>query len=490
MEIGGLIVNWEYLVSLAISGIHDYIFGTNKLRESRGASILLDRLNCKIPVEELQTGKYGKEDKDWRCIVAGGGNIKILFANQTKAEEYAASISRKFREMASGARFTIIISKRDGESEGKWIKKAERELQREKELPKKQSQIPTSSFFKACQACGLFPAEMEDIRPEGVRHICKSCHEKVNESERYREAVIYKRLIDKIDFFEPKFPSDFSEMGEESDPKGYLGFVYADANRMGEHLAGITTFDELKNFSKDVEEATLDAAVTAIANHFKDKFLPVQIILSGGDDLILALPAHKAIDVAMDFCMEFNKRMGSYPITTSASVVICHDTLPIRNILDAAESLLKNAKAKSRQKGGGSYMDFIVVTGSALEDQISKRKKELEYRDRGTHTITKRPYSLEEMAELIKAIQEVKKVNFPTGKLKMLYASLFKGHNQSIMDACYLKIRLEDRHEKIMNELIAQFRLTKFPWEERDINQYVTPFADIVELYKFIHPGD
>ncbi|MBI5207136.1 MAG: hypothetical protein HY934_05020 [Candidatus Firestonebacteria bacterium] len=37
-------MDWKYLVLIDISGIHNYIFGTNKLREIRGASILLDSL--------------------------------------------------------------------------------------------------------------------------------------------------------------------------------------------------------------------------------------------------------------------------------------------------------------------------------------------------------------------------------------------------------------------------------------------------------------
>ncbi|MCL0059075.1 hypothetical protein M1O20_00930 [Dehalococcoidia bacterium] len=480
-------VDWEYLVSLDIGGIHDYIFGTNKLREIRGASVLLDKLNCKTAVAEITRGTYGVEDEDWRRIVTGGGNIKILFAGKARAEEYKASISGKFREMATGAKFAVIISEREnGEPEDKWIQKAERELQREKGLPKENNQLATSSFFKACQACGLHPAEKEDIRPEGIRYICKSCHQKVDESAKYREADIYKRLIEKVKL-EPRFPSEFSEIGEQSKPQGYIGFIYADANRMGEHLVKIKTFDELKKFSKDVEEATLDATVTAITNHFKEKFFPLQIILAGGDDLILALPAHKAIDVAMDFCEEFNKGMSSDGITTSASVVICHDTLPIRNILHAAESLLKNAKAESRERGSGSYIDFIVVTGSTLEDPVSKRKRELEIPDSSIHSITKRPYSLEEMGKFIKAIRELKEVDFPRNKLRMLYDSLFKGHYQSILDACYIKTRLEGRYEEIMKELIRQFQLAMFPWEKIGTNQYATPFGDIVELYEFIH---
>jgi hypothetical protein len=477
--------NGEYLVTLDTGSIHEYIFGTNKLREIRGASILLDKLNRKIPKDELE--KYGTENADYKCILAGGGNIKVLFSDETKAIEYEADLKRIFKEKV-GVRFTTNLSERKGDQDQQWINRAERELQRKKDLHKESFQIISSGFFKACQACGLYPAETEDVHVEERRYICKSCHQKIQESDKknYTQTEIYKRLFEKIGF-KPELPSNFNEIGQKSEPKGYIGFIYADGNRMGEHLAKISSFDELERFSMDVDDATLDATVTALTNQFKEDF-PFQIILAGGDDLIIAIPANKAIDVAVDFCKSFEEKLKlkSRDITTSASIVICHDSLPIKNILDAAESLIKNAKAESRKNGGGSYLDFIVVTGSSLENPVEKRKRELEYSNYfGVHSITKKPYSLKEIEKLRIAIHELKKVDFPNNKLNALYTSLFKGHNQSILDSLYTKTRLQKEHRAAI-EKIFQFRLESFPWEEMDIHKFTTPIGDIYELYEFV----
>lgn len=566
-------MNWDYLVALDTGSIHEYIFGTNKLREIRGASILLDKLNISTPKDELK--KYGQKDTDYKCILAGGGNIKVLFSDKTKAAEYEDDLKRLFKEKA-GVRFTTILSERKGEDEKQWIIRAERELQRAKDMHKERCQIISSGFFKACQACGLYPAEKEDVHVGERRYICKSCHQKIKESDKknYTQTEIYKRLFEKIGF-KPELPSDFNEIGMESKPDGYIGFIYADGNRMGEHLANFATFDDLKKFSTDVDEATLEATTTALINNFKkeclfswdnipgndnerligflkrkysldwiqsakiekiddnktirvfagknhlsltlnnekteinlkidggrtdelavkiennklniyDKYFPFQIILAGGDDLIIALPANKAVNVAVDFCKNFGKRLESRDITTSASIVICHDSLPIKNILNAAESLIRNAKAESRKNRGGSYLEFIVVTGSSLEDPVDKRKRELEYCNYfGFHSITKRPYSLIEIGNLINAIHELKKAEFPNNKLNALYTSLFKGHNQSILDALYIKTRLQKEPRAALDK-IFQFRLEFFPWEEMDINKFTTPIGDIYELYEFV----
>jgi hypothetical protein len=477
-----IMMSWEYLVALDINSIHEFIFGTNKLKEIRGASILLDTLNRKIPIDELK--KYGIVNVDYRCILAGGGNLKVLFADKTKAEQYQKYLIKTFKDK-SNVKFTTILSERKGELDNHWIKRIERELHKAKNLTKETFQIISSGFFKSCQACGQNPAEEKDRYAEEDRFICKSCSQKMNESRQYKKAKIYERFFQEVGLnptiSDDLFPSDFNEIGQKSEPKGYIGFIYADGNRMGECLEKIKSFDDLESFSESVDDATIDATVKKLAKHFIKEF-PFQIILAGGDDIILALPAHKAVDVAIDFCKNFENMLSSRKITISASIVICHDSMPIKDVLSMAESLIKNAKAESRKQSRGSYLDFAVLTGSSLEDPIKKRKNELEFESSGDHCITKRPYSLRAMEELIINIKQLKKAKFPSNKLNRLYQSLFKGHNQSILEGCYLRSSLEPKHKKLIDPLNSD----KFPWKETGPSKYTTSIGDIKELYEFI----
>lgn len=164
-------MDWQYLVVLDISSIHEYIFGTNKLREIKGASILLDRLNRELTLQEINTGKYGKEDSDWKRITTAGGNVKVLFKDRNKAIDYRKFLTDLFRNNAPGANVAVIVSERNGLDDEKWLKKADKELQRAKALYKYKGQILTSGYFKSCEACGLNPAEEEDSHGEEVRYI-------------------------------------------------------------------------------------------------------------------------------------------------------------------------------------------------------------------------------------------------------------------------------------------------------------------------------
>lgn len=478
----------NYLVMLDISGIHDYIFGTNKLREIRGASILLDRLNRKKAIDELKS--YGDEGQEWESVVAGGGNIKVIFDKKGYAEKYVDFLKRLFYDDANGVDVTVTLcEKKDSWSEGEWISHSERQLQKDKLVKERKRQNLSSGYFKSCQACGIFPAEVEVLRD---RFVCNGCFQKINESKYYKNMEVYNRLVKSIDMT-LKLPNEFGDIGKQSHPQGYIGFIYADGNRMGEHLEKIKRFNELKEFSKNVEEATFEAVVTTIKNHFGNDFT-FQIILAGGDDLIMVVPAHKAISMAIDFCDEFNQMLKEYngtdSVTTSAAVVLCHDSVPIKNVLESAEGLLRNAKIRSRKNSDVSYIDFTATTGSTLGDPISRRKKELEYLDNGEISLTMRPYSLEAMCKILENIRNLKKDDFPKNKLKTLYTSIFNGYFQGTIEALYMKTRLADAHCESVMKIERDFGVDKFPWKTISANKYETPFEDMIELYEFIQLED
>ncbi len=476
-------MNWKYLVILDIGGIHEYIFATNKLKEVRGASILLDNINRKEAIDCLKN--FGTEGTDYECLVARGGNIKVLFTDRTKAEQYTKRLINVFNEKAHGAGITVTICEKENAwTEKKWLDNAEAGLNKEKLSKAWEGQIITSGYFKTCQACGINPAGEEDSSPDGTRMVCKGCFQKIQNAQYYTKMEIYQRLLERLNKNALQLPKDFGAIGETSKPKGYIGFIYADGNMMGKKLETIENFDELKTFSADIEKANFEATITAITNHFKSEF-PFQIILAGGDDLIMAVPANKAINIAIDFCRKFNK--NTHGVTTSAAVVICHDSLPIKNVLETAEGLLKNAKATGRQNGGKSYIDFIATSGSAIGNPIHTRKKELEIKDyAGLNSLTMRPYPVDMLNLLKEDIKALKKANFPNNKLKTIYSFLFKGHHYAYLEGTILKQRLKEEQCTVMEKIENDFSINKFPWHEIGPKNYATPLGDIVELYEFI----
>jgi CRISPR-associated protein Cmr2 len=155
-------------------------------------------------------------------------------------------------------------------------------------------------------------------------------------------------------------PQDFNQIADHSRPRNYVGFIYADGNRMGEIIASMgTQFPDDKDakqaykaFSAITDEATRQAAVHGVKSHADTtprgepaRFIPAESVLQGGDDRIPVVPAHTALQVATRFISVFQERTKELQrawvergnlrcpfapegLTTSAGVVLAHAFYP------------------------------------------------------------------------------------------------------------------------------------------------------------------
>ncbi len=102
------------LVILDVSGIQDFIFGSNQLAQNIGASELVERVTTEWIAETLTgfalTHNYSwtpedgsvyskqcieKDSLDVEVIYAGGGNAVLLFSDSEKVEPFVKAISRR-----------------------------------------------------------------------------------------------------------------------------------------------------------------------------------------------------------------------------------------------------------------------------------------------------------------------------------------------------------------------------------------------------------
>src|SRR5579872_4873543 len=92
----GMIVGKYSLVALDTDHIKQYVFGTDRLKEIRGASSLLDRLN-----REGMKSIAHKADVDAKTIYANGGSGLFLVATD-KADEIRRRIHSEFHSKTIG----------------------------------------------------------------------------------------------------------------------------------------------------------------------------------------------------------------------------------------------------------------------------------------------------------------------------------------------------------------------------------------------------
>src|SRR5207249_4431609 len=104
IEAGGEIFVGKSLVMLDTDHIKEYVFGTDKLKEIRGASSLLDRLN-RVVMKRL-----AHEDSIEAEVIYANGGTGLFVVETDKAEEFVQKIQRAYRKLtAGGASITSVV---------------------------------------------------------------------------------------------------------------------------------------------------------------------------------------------------------------------------------------------------------------------------------------------------------------------------------------------------------------------------------------------
>jgi len=328
-------------------------------------------------------------------------------------------------------------------------------------------------------------------------------------------------------------PQDFNQIAACAKPRNYIGFIYADGNRMGETIKSMTkdfpTDEHAKQaytaFSAIVDQATRESAVQAVLDYVSvdesttnreesARFIPAEFVLAGGDDLILVVPGHTALNVAARFIALFQKRtrqlqhtwaqqdklphpFAPQGLTTSAGVILAHASYPASQLMDLAGELMKLAKRKAadlaKKDTIEGTLDFMVLHTPGSERVKQRRKTEYEYEDKNSGRKvkrTERPYTVSQLSMLLDQIRALKAHAVPRTQLKALYPILFQGVMRAQFDAQHIKERLKatgSLGDGPLGDLVTALPLFPFRTDAQE-NEWSTPLSELIELYDFVQP--
>lgn len=562
----------RFLVVIETQRVKGYVFASPILRETRGASLLLDTLNRTTTQKLLE-----KHFPDAKVIYLGGGSGRVLFTYEKDAHAFAEQVRTLYREQTGNARISVEVLERqslDGKDESfpAWVSRGVRESQQNKLARVEAIPMLAGRWIRPCSACGQEPAEhipLPDV--QGTHYLCYSCLYKreavsafyhdikrnwdldvplpgLGKLLRERPNFILTTLVEGVQrrfgaHIHTLLPTDFNKIAQASIPSNYIGFIYADGNRMGETIKAMGTnfpsdteaTQAYQAFSAIVDQATREAAVRAVLKYVPTqqretprgesaRFIPAEFVLAGGDDLILVVPAHTALHVASHFITFFQKRtrqlqtiwqrqkhlsgpFAPQGLTTSAGVVLAHASYPASQLMDLAGELMKFAKRQaadlakpskgktadpSQQGKLQGTLDFIVLHTPGSEKIKHRRQTEYIQREptRGlTVKRTERPYTARQLMVLLRQVQALKATDVPRTKLKELYAVLFQGTLRAQFDAQHIRERLQTTgalQDGPLQELIASLPL--FPFRSVIQGEWSTPLSELIELYDFVRP--
>jgi len=461
------------LVAFDTDQIKQYVFATDKLKEIRGASAILDELNRKFMPTII----------DGEMIYAHGGS-GLFVVEQGRAQSVIEEVQRSYALHTGGAASITGVScelpdnfdQQHDDIRPLWQKLAFR-LKSAKSRNSLTQAIITHPLLRPCVSCGIFSGS--EVRDGDI--VCPACT-----CKRDKNTAIRKQ-------HQENKPEDFDQIGELSTPKGYFALIYADGDGLGRALNRCETLTKVQQFAKAVDESLREAVQEATVH------LPIQSydqLLLGGDDLVMVIQAQSALEVAINIVEQFRtktqKKLGE-SLTLSAAVIWSHIKFPFRALLDVAETSLKFAKKEGARRQHPGLVNFLVVSSANHLDFNEYNKQVLKVEsEEETLYRTLRPYTTSDLRALLKWRKN--NGSAPRSKIEALRHAVFQpSSQQSMIDGLATLF-----HWRSVEQRMACYKLPRdckpnaeqsFPWA-RVGKEYYTPFADLAELWDFTSAGE
>ena len=529
----------SFVIIIDTPSIKKYVFGSDPLNEIRGASARLDRLN-RVDMENCLTAHLDIGHVE--PVYANGGSAQFLVQADDAATVKAAceSTMRHIREQTGGEVGIVygIARLQDEASYPEAVRMAHFQLRCRREFATCHRSASLVPIIMECASSSHLPAAhtMDD-----GNILSQAGYEKAGEGRDTRRRGLWggwmQHLADQGDWPDSKHWNklrceSLTDIGDRSSWSNYIGIVYADGNAMGQIVQAMNRPETFRQFSKIVDESIQEACFTTLSeisepevnivrNNYEQQSgferFAADILLLGGDDLLVALPADRAlnfalkvtgrfesltkdrIDAVQDAAAKqfFHDKLGDRGFTISCGVAITKSSYPFYLALDLAEQLLKNAKRQNTRTSelgtqSEARVDFHVVAGANSYTLGQVREDDYQVSTNSTAPRTLRPLSCAELEALQRSVHILQGVRFPHSKLYELQeAALLPERNQAdwrIRDIFARCQHGRDRSQRralweAVGHLCPQGYNFNFPWFEKD-DQRLLCVADLVEAYR------
>ena len=417
------------LTAIDLLGIQRFVFGSNRLRDVIGASLLVARA-C----SSVGDGPVAQHPVDHR-LMAAGGNALLRFDDLAPARDFAARYTRWLNDHTPGLE-AVVVHRLYGEGElGRAIRALQVELARTK-----LERLPTApmaglSVTETCHETGL-PA-VHVARLGGQRAPVSRVTQAVRAAWKGdRDGSPWTRSLHglaaraRVTFARPR---GLDDLGRSHGDTSLLAVVHIDGNRIGRGISAwldarigedcrdadlwtrfgalsrgldvladgamqrvmdrvarslVTREDEAGELITSVVSKMPDLAFTLRPATVDDELgdeggvcLPVWPVLVGGDDLTFVCDGRLALDLTAAALAAFEEatvpELGR--VTASAGVAMVRSHAPFSRAYDLAERLCQEAKRRwgeSEQSQRGCALDWHLGEVRPGESVSSLRKRQ------------------------------------------------------------------------------------------------------------------
>lgn len=473
--------NAYILAKYDVSGIQQYIFATNLLRENVGASCQVTKIlgeylpdsireavssdDACVVEWEKETGLKLLEDKriEVEIIYIGGGNAIVLFCNREIFQRVNRKIGKKAAENCQGLYLLSAYIETDMENFNTDMRLLEKKMAASKADMVRQ---PVHSPFPVVEQdnashqpithCYYYRDEEKDnenhygvLRGEDMTEIRYQKRLAYQWSRSHRDKKLYPSLEGVENYDYPVEMESFCRShGEDS----HIAVVHIDGNGMGKQVQevlgkyegyedGIPALREKSKYISGLFRDTYKGILLKLQKHTElfpeesegENLFPLRPIVLDGDDFTFLCAADLAVPVAAGFLTELsgNQRKAEQKVTACAGIAFVHSHFPFYEAYQIAEETCSHAKKKwyesrKRQCGDNSYLDFERLKGSKMGRSQRDTRWQM------------RPYVVDEgwkelksdsLMRLCQIIKEMEK-KWPSNRLHKLYRAMLEGDEE------------------------------------------------------------
>lgn len=452
----------EYYLRVEGVNLDHFVFDTNDLNTIRGGGLLmLDAVEC---VEKRLKQILGTAPE---TITRGASWGLFRFSTQQQnAGEIARDVLDELNSDENYKHATFVAN----------VLPAGKEYEQERDklfaLNRWQQMQSSSIVFprpdkEICALDRVRPARKKDTefidgKEENISASVK-VRRKYGQGQK-RELFYSKRTkIKKLEF-----TNHFESLSANQDKENLnckMAVIYLDGNDFGKKIRSLARSPKVQNqIDKKLREqqnAFLKKLVRKANKNksgdwkFEDKYIRLETLLWGGDEVMLVVPAWHGWDVIkMFYDMDF--KLKGENLTHAGGLVFCHHNAPIHRVKQLAENLADLAK-KDKSKNSFAYQ-VIKSFDHAGMDLVSFRKRHSEgfvYKSDEIDgmVINADNGNLEKIEKCFSSLKEQHEPEFPKRKLQQIVHSI--RHNPS--KCCKYVEALEKESEEIKN-ILKQLR--------------------------------